>query len=124
MLLSWKASYYTTGRLELIFVGSIICFFRILPALFPQFIQVPATGSISEVEPLTRGIKVNCTIDLKRVVTKIGNETVSQVEWWELKQDSPPPIFSKRDKDKGNLEIISLNDLVPPLHLSFFASKG
>lgn len=67
---------------------------------------------------LDGGTKVDCTIFLRRGAIRQMNRT--KVEWWEIQQDTPKPIFSN---DK-NLEIIALNDLVPPLHLTFFASKG
>ena len=96
----------------------ILYFNRALPGLFPRYIQVPASGPVKKVDWLDGGTKVDCTIFLRRGAIQQMNST--QVEWWEIQQDTPKPIFSN---DK-NLEIIALNDLVPPLHLTFFASKG
>lgn len=90
-----------------------------LPNLFPTFIQVPASGQVKPVRWLGHGTMVNCTIVLRRGAFPHMNST--DVEWWEIIQDAPLPLFSS---GPGYLEIITLNDLVPPLHLSFFASKG
>ena len=63
---------------------------------------------------------VNCTIMLRRgSIPHVAHPTL--VEWWEVKQDSPNPLFSS---GPGYLEVIALNDVVPPLFLSFFVSKG
>lgn len=88
--------------------------------MFPTYIQVPASGAVKPVEWLGRGSYVNATIVLRRGSAPQMNST--QVEWWEIIQDEPQPIFTHAGP--GYLEIIALNDLVPPLHLSFFASKG
>eukprot|EP00794_Sanderia_malayensis_P018687 gene18687-20574_t len=78
--------------------------------LFPTFIQVPASGPAKPVPQLANGHYVTCTLRLRK-----RNGT----EWWEILQETKK-IFPEKD----SLEIITFNDLVPPLHLSFFASKG
>ena len=82
---------------------------------------MPARGSVKPVDWLGGGSFVNCTIILRHGSIPGSEGNGSQVEWWEIIQDNPKPMFSF---DTGNLEIIVLNDFVPPLHLSFFASKG
>lgn len=80
--------------------------------------HVPASGSVVPLQLLNTKEDVNCTIILRRGDIPYTNSTV---EWWEIVQDSPKPVFSS---GAGYLEMIALSDLVPPLHLSFFASSG
>ena len=86
--------------------------------LFPSFIRVPASGAAVAVDALFNGSYVDCGIRLRRGGSAEG---VGAVEWWEVTQREPRPIFDSGDSD---LEIIVFNDLVPPLHFSFFATKG
>jgi len=90
-----------------------------LSRLFPSFMSVPASGPVNPVRWLDEGTFVNCTIIQRRGSTPFINNSL--VEWWEIVQDSPKPIFLS---GPGYLEIFALSDLVPPLHLSFFASTG
>lgn len=90
-----------------------------IPDLFPTFMQVPASGPVKPVSWIGRGCYVNSKLILRRGIAPHLNTT--QVEWWDIVQEDPKPLFSKKS---GYLEIIALNDLVPPLHLSFFANKG
>jgi len=85
--------------------------------LFPTFIQVPASGPAKPVDQLGGGHYVKCVLKLRKGPLPMVNS--SSVEWWEIIQEAPS-VFPSKD----SLEIITLNDLVPPLHLSFFASKG
>ena len=94
-------------------------FFRRIQELFPTFIQVPANGRATAVKNLGGGCLVRCIIKLRRgSIPQLSNNSL--VEWWEVTQENPVPLFAPA----GSLEIITLNDLVPPLHLSFFTSKG
>ena len=43
------------------------------------------------------------------------------VEWWELTLIERQTHF---ESEENVLEMITFNDLVPPLHFSFFASHG
>ncbi|XP_065675959.1 piezo-type mechanosensitive ion channel component 2-like [Hydra vulgaris] len=92
-----------------------------IPRLFATFVQVPARGSVKPVDWLGDGSYVDCTIVLRNGSIPDFEGYAAQVEWWEIIQNKPKPMFSH---DAGNLEIIVLNDFVPPLHLSFFANTG
>jgi len=90
-----------------------------LSRLFPSFMAVPASGPVNPMRWLDDGTFVNCTLIQRRGSSPVLNNSL--VEWWEIVQDTPKPVFSS---GPGYLEIIALSDLVPPLHLSFFASTG
>ena len=91
--------------------------FRVIKNLFPTFIQVPASGPAKAVQQLGDGRYVKCILKLRK--GQVPQLNTSQVEWWEIIQETKQ-VFPMKD----SLEIITFNDLVPPLHLSFFASKG
>lgn len=93
---------------------------RTISDLFPTFMRVPASGQATAITELFNGSYVDCGIKLR--VGSVPNVT-GEVEWWELTQKTPQPIFDS-PQSTSDLEIITFNDYVPPLHLSFFASTG
>ena len=93
---------------------------RTISNLFPTFIRVPASGQASAISELFNGSYVDCGIKLR--VGSVPNVT-GEVEWWELTQKAPRPIFDS-SQSISDLEVITFNDYVPPLHFSFFASTG
>lgn len=78
---------------------------------------MPASGPAKPVDQLGDGHYVKCELKLRKGPLPMLNSSL--VEWWEIIQETPS-VFQSKD----SLEIITFNDLVPPLHLSFFASKG
>ena len=100
-----------------IFIYSSVILFRTIKNLLPTFIQVPASGPAKPVDQLGGGHYVKCVLKLRKGPLPMVNSSL--VEWWEIIQEAPS-VFPSKD----SLEIITFNDLVPPLHLSFFASKG
>lgn len=104
-------------------VGTVMDFFiphRTIKALFPTFIRVPASGRATALKELFNASYVDCGIKVR--FGSVPNVT-GDVEWWELTQKNPKPIFDSR-KSTSDLEVITFNDFVPPLHFSFFASTG
>ncbi|XP_046843145.1 piezo-type mechanosensitive ion channel component 1-like [Xenia sp. Carnegie-2017] len=91
-----------------------------IKALFPTFIRVPASGRATALKELFNASYVDCGIKVR--FGSVPNVT-GDVEWWELTQKNPKPIFDSR-KSTSDLEVITFNDFVPPLHFSFFASTG
>lgn len=80
--------------------------------LFPSFVRVPASGSVTAVLNNDRANFVTCRLRMR---------SKGLFDWWELTQKSPNPLFGAKD---NVLEMITFNDLVPPLHFSFFTSTG
>ena len=95
-------------------------FFRTIKDLFPTFIRVPASGQATALTELYNASYVDCGIKVR--VGSVPNVT-GEVEWWELTQKNPRPIFDSK-QSMSDLEVITFNDFVPPLHFSFFASTG
>lgn len=94
--------------------------FRTIKNIFPSFIRVPASGQATAVTELFNASYVDCGIKVR--VGSVPNVT-GEVEWWELTQQNPEPIFNS-GQSTSDLEVITFNDFVPPLHFSFFASTG
>ena len=86
--------------------------------MFPTFVRVPASTAATPINVLFNASYVTCGLKLR-----VGNVPgfTGNVEWWELTQIKPRPIF---DPQESVLEMITFNNLVPPLHFSFFASTG
>ena len=80
--------------------------------LFPSFVRVPATGSATPVLNQDGSNFVTCGLRMR---------SSNNFDWWELTQLEPKPLF---DPEDSVLEMITFNDLVPPLHFSFFTSTG
>ncbi|XP_031574449.1 piezo-type mechanosensitive ion channel component 2-like [Actinia tenebrosa] len=83
----------------------------VIKDMFPSFVSVPGSGSATPIRALFNASYVTCGIRMRTIGP--------HVEWWELTQKSPKPLF-----EESVLEMITFNDLVPPLHFSFFASTG
>ena len=97
-----------------------LLYYRTIKNLFPTFIRVPASGQATALTELFNASYVDCGIKVR--VGSVPNVT-GEVEWWELTQQNPRPVFDSREST-SDLEVITFNDFVPPLHFSFFASTG
>ena len=86
--------------------------YRVIKDLFPSFVSVPASGSVTPVLTVDKSNYVTCRLRLR---------SKGVFDWWELTQKSPDPLFGAKE---NVLEMITFNDLVPPLHFSFFTSTG
>lgn len=86
--------------------------YRIIKDLFPSFVRVPASGSVTAVLSTDKSNYVTCRLRMR---------SKGVFDWWELTQKSPDPLFGAKE---NVLEMITFNDLVPPLHFSFFTSTG
>ncbi|KAL9975258.1 hypothetical protein ACROYT_G012400 [Oculina patagonica] len=84
----------------------------VIKDLFPSFVRVPASGSVTAVLSNDKSNYVTCRLRMR---------SKGDFDWWELTQKSPDPLFGAKD---NVLEMITFNDLVPPLHFSFFTSTG
>lgn len=80
--------------------------------MFPSFVHVPASGSVTSFLSIDKSNFVTCRLRMR---------SKSVFDWWELTQKSPDPLFGAKE---NVLEMITFNDLVPPLHFSFFTSTG
>ena len=74
--------------------------------------RVPASGSVTQVLSKDYSNYVTCRLRMR---------SKASFDWWELTQKEPDPLFGTKD---NVLEMITFNDLVPPLHFSFFTSTG
>ena len=86
--------------------------YRVIKDLFPSFVHVPASGSVTPFLSIDKSNYVTCRLRMR---------SKSVFDWWELTQKSPDPLFGAKE---NVLEMITFNDLVPPLHFSFFTSTG
>lgn len=84
----------------------------VIKDLFPSFVRVPASGSVTQVLSKDYSNYVTCRLRMR---------SKASFDWWELTQKEPDPLFGTKD---NVLEMITFNDLVPPLHFSFFTSTG
>ncbi|XP_015749151.1 PREDICTED: piezo-type mechanosensitive ion channel component 1-like [Acropora digitifera] len=82
--------------------------------LFPSFVGVPASGSVS-------AVMSDSNQDINYVTCRLRMRSKGSFDWWELTQMSPKPLFGAKE---NVLEMITFNDPVPPLHFSFFTSTG
>ena len=92
----------------------VVFFFRVIKDLFPSFVGVPASGSVS-------AVMSDSTQDINYVTCRLRMRSKGSFDWWELTQMSPKPLFGAKE---NVLEMITFNDPVPPLHFSFFTSTG
>ncbi|XP_074617953.1 piezo-type mechanosensitive ion channel component 1-like isoform X1 [Acropora palmata] len=86
----------------------------VIKNLFPSFVGVPASGSVSAVMSDSKQ-------DINYVTCRLRMRSKGSFDWWELTQMSPKPLFGAKE---NVLEMITFNDPVPPLHFSFFTSTG
>ena len=86
--------------------------YRVIKDLFPSFVRVPASGSVTPFLSIDKSNYVTCRLRMR---------SKGVFDWWELTQKSPDPLFGAKE---NVLEMITFNDLVPPLHFSFFTSTG
>jgi len=84
----------------------------VIKDLFPSFVRVPASGSVTPVLTENMSNYVTCRLRMR---------SKGSFDWWELTQKEPDPLFGAKE---NVLEMITFNDLVPPLHFSFFTSTG
>lgn len=84
----------------------------VIKDLFPSFVKVPASGSVTPFLSNNKSNYVTCRLRMR---------SNGVFDWWELTQITPNPLFGAKE---NALEMITFNDLVPPLHFSFFTSTG